>query len=187
MARRFSSSLLLWPRLVQRLRSRQLELLRRLQALGAEVLVASDSVAGWFHDATVARLITAGITTLGALQEKLATGRRCYAALPTVVGRAKAQRIASHLATHATRMARQQPSPSLTHRRLDRPAASSATPPLVVAAPALAALSSLACGEKAPACCCGSCPAVYPMRGTARPEFKRGHDHPLNVLIQDSA
>lgn len=48
----------------QRLRERQLELLRRLQSLAAETPLASDLVAGWFDEALAAKLVTAGILTL---------------------------------------------------------------------------------------------------------------------------
>jgi hypothetical protein len=82
----------------ERLRERQLQLLQRLQQLAAETPLESDLVAGWFDDATATKLITAGMTTLGELQEKIAIGGRWYSALPAV-GRAKAARIWAHLAT----------------------------------------------------------------------------------------
>jgi len=82
----------------QRLRARQLELLARLQALAADTPQTSDLVDGWFDDATAGKLLTAGITTLGALQQRITTGGRWFQTLPAV-GRTKAARIASHLAT----------------------------------------------------------------------------------------
>ncbi|MDQ3061186.1 MAG: site-specific integrase [Pseudomonadota bacterium] len=81
----------------QRLRARQLALLRRLENLAAEVPLASDSVAGWFDDTTASKLITAGMSTLGELQAVMAIGGRWYRTLPAV-GPGKAQRIAAHLA-----------------------------------------------------------------------------------------
>ena len=82
----------------QRLRARQLELLRRLERLAAETPQRSDLVAGWFEEALAAKLVTAGLLTLGALNARIATGGRWFAALPAV-GVAKARRIERHLAT----------------------------------------------------------------------------------------
>jgi integrase len=82
----------------QRLRVRQLMLLRRLEGLAAETPQASDLVAGWFDEALAAKLITAGILTLGALNTRIAAGGRWFGALPAV-GIAKARRIERHLAT----------------------------------------------------------------------------------------
>ena len=58
----------------QRLRARQLELLRRLERLVAETPQASDLVAGWFDGALAAKLIIAGILTLGDLNARISTG-----------------------------------------------------------------------------------------------------------------
>ncbi len=82
----------------QRLRERQLALLRELERVAAEHPLASDLVSGWFDEASAAKLITAGLVTLAHLQARIHTGGRWYAALPGV-GRTKAQRIAAHLAT----------------------------------------------------------------------------------------
>ena len=82
----------------ERLRARQLELLARLQQFDAETPQQGDLVDGWFDPATAAKLITAGMTTLGELKLAITTGGRWYQALPAI-GRAKATRIASHLAT----------------------------------------------------------------------------------------
>ena len=82
----------------QRLRERQLELLRRLEGLAAETPQPSDLVAGWFEEALAAKLVTAGLLTLGALNARIAAGGRWFAALPAV-GIAKARRIERHLAT----------------------------------------------------------------------------------------
>ena len=82
----------------QRLRERQLELLRRLEGLAAETPQPGDLVAGWFEEALAAKLITAGLLTLGALNARISAGGRWFAALPAV-GIAKARRIERHLAT----------------------------------------------------------------------------------------
>lgn len=82
----------------ERLRERQLDLIRKIQGLAAEQPLASDLLSGWFDDATAARLIGAGLTTLGELSAKVAAGARWYSALPAI-GQAKASRIEAHLAT----------------------------------------------------------------------------------------
>ena len=82
----------------QRLRERQLALLRRLEGLAAETPQPSDLVAGWFEEALAAKLVTAGLLTLGALNARIAVGGRWFASLPAV-GLAKARRIERHLAT----------------------------------------------------------------------------------------
>ena len=82
----------------QRLRTRQLALLHRLEALAAEQPQDSDLVMGWFDDRTADKLTAAGIISLGELNTRIATGGRWYRTLPAV-GEAKARRIAQHLAT----------------------------------------------------------------------------------------
>ncbi|MDB5931518.1 MAG: phage integrase family protein, partial [Polaromonas sp.] len=82
----------------QRLRQRQLELLRRLEGLAAETPQPSDLVAGWFDDTTAQRLITAGILTLGALGSRIAAGGVWWRSL-SAIGVAKARRLERHLAT----------------------------------------------------------------------------------------
>ncbi|MBH2044148.1 MAG: tyrosine-type recombinase/integrase [Comamonadaceae bacterium] len=93
----------------QRLRERQLALLRRLEGLAAETPQPGDSVAGWFEEALAAKLVTAGILTLGDLNTRICTGGRWFAPLPAV-GSAKARRIERHL---ATLLPRQAPPPRL--------------------------------------------------------------------------
>ncbi|CAM3604678.1 tyrosine-type recombinase/integrase [Polaromonas hydrogenivorans] len=88
----------------QRLRERQLALLRRLEGLAAETPQPSDLVAGWFEEALAAKLTTAGLLTLGDLNARISTGGRWFAALPAV-GVAKARRIERHLATLLPRQA----------------------------------------------------------------------------------
>ena len=82
----------------QRLRDRQLALLRQLEALAAEQPRSTDLVSGWFDDVTATKLMAAGWTTLGELNAKVSTGGRWYSTLPAI-GQAKARRLASHLAT----------------------------------------------------------------------------------------
>ena len=82
----------------QRLRERQLALLRRLERLAAETPLASDLVSGWFDDATADKLVAAGIVSLGDLGRRIAAGGRWYRTLPAI-GKAKAQRMAHHLDT----------------------------------------------------------------------------------------
>ena len=82
----------------QRLRERQLALLRRLEGLAAETPQPGDLVAGWFEEALAAKLVTAGLLTLGALNARISAGGRWFAALPAV-GIAKARRVERHLAT----------------------------------------------------------------------------------------
>ena len=89
----------------QRLRERQLELLRCLEALAAETPQASDLVTGWFDKALAAKLIIAGILTLGDLDARISIGGRWFGTLPAV-GIAKARRIEHHLATLLPREAR---------------------------------------------------------------------------------
>ena len=82
----------------QRLRQRQLELLRRLEGLAAETPQPTDLVAGWFDETTAQRLITAGILTLRALGSHIAAGGVWWRQLPAI-GMAKARRLERHLAT----------------------------------------------------------------------------------------
>ena len=82
----------------QRLRERQLALLRRLERLAAETPQPSDLVAGWFDEALAGKLVTAGLLTLGALNARISAGGVWWRALPAV-GVAKARRIERHLAT----------------------------------------------------------------------------------------
>ena len=82
----------------QRLRERQLALLRSLEGVAAETPQPSDLVAGWFDEALAAKLVTAGLLTLGALNARISAGGRWFATLPAV-GIAKARRIERHLAT----------------------------------------------------------------------------------------
>ena len=82
----------------QRLRRKQLDVLRTLETHYAEQPQASDMVTGWYDERTAAKLIGAGYINLGQLQQAIRTGGRWYANLAGI-GRAKAQRIAAHLLT----------------------------------------------------------------------------------------
>ena len=81
-----------------RLRERQLVLLQRLEGVATVQPQPGDLVGGWFDDRTADKLTAAGIISLGELQTRITAGGRWYRTLPAV-GKAKAQRIAQHLAT----------------------------------------------------------------------------------------
>ncbi len=81
-----------------RLRQRQLDLLRQLEGLAAEVPSPFDLVSGWFDDLTAGKLISAGMVNLGDLNTRVSQGGRWYSGLPGV-GQTKAARIAAHLGT----------------------------------------------------------------------------------------
>lgn len=79
-----------------RLRVRQMDLLRRLEALAAQRPEPSDLVSGWFDDVTARRLLGAGIDTLGQLHERIHVGGQWFSTMPGV-GASKAERIAMFL------------------------------------------------------------------------------------------
>ena len=60
----------------QRLRERQLALLRRLERLAAETPQLSDLVAGWFDEILTVKLVTLGFLTLGELKARIAADGR---------------------------------------------------------------------------------------------------------------
>lgn len=82
----------------QRLRERQLTLLRQLEGSDAEQPLPGHRVDGWFEERTAAKLIDAGWVNLGQLAQAVAVGGRWFAPLPGI-GKGKAQRIAAHLHT----------------------------------------------------------------------------------------
>ena len=82
----------------QRLRRKQLDMLRTLETHYAEQPQASDMVSGWYDERTATKLIGAGYLNLEQLQQAIRTGGRWYAGLAGI-GRTKAQRIAAHLQT----------------------------------------------------------------------------------------
>lgn len=79
-----------------RLRERQLDLLRRLEGLCAELPSAEDLLHGWYDDITAGKLISAGIINLGQLHDVICRGGRWFSCLPGV-GVKKAERIKSFL------------------------------------------------------------------------------------------
>ncbi|MDP2368782.1 phage integrase family protein [Rhodoferax sp.] len=81
-----------------RLRERQLALIRKLEALAAEMPSPTDLITGWFDDATAMKLLGAGMVTLGDLNRRVSDGGRWYRTLPAI-GASKAHRIEAYLAT----------------------------------------------------------------------------------------
>ena len=90
-----------------KLRERQLDLIRKIELLEAEIPQAKDLVAGWFDDVTSKKMVGAGILNLGQLNTKVSAGGRWFSAMPGI-GETKARRIESHLATLLPREARVQ-------------------------------------------------------------------------------
>lgn len=82
----------------QRLRERQIALLKELQQLAAETPLATDRIDGWFDPVTARRLEQAGLLLLGDLQRRVALGGHWWRGLPAI-GKTKAARLAHHLAT----------------------------------------------------------------------------------------
>lgn len=81
-----------------RLRERQTDLLKTLQALAAEHPQPHDLIAGWFDDVTTQKLVSAGMLTLNDLSQRIHAGGRWYSTLPAI-GATKALRIERHLGT----------------------------------------------------------------------------------------
>jgi site-specific recombinase XerD len=79
----------------EKLRARQLQVLKTLEGVAAETPLSSDLVSGWFDDLTATKLISAGMVTLADLGARIAVGGRWYSALPAV-GHTKALRIKHH-------------------------------------------------------------------------------------------
>ena len=92
----------------ERLRRRQIELLRSLESAVAEAPSPSDFVGGWFDEALARKLDLAGIRTLGELNSRVSAGGAWYRPLPAV-GKAKAQRIEAFLRTLLPREAQALP------------------------------------------------------------------------------
>lgn len=80
------------------LQDRQLKLLYKIENQSAETPKSTDLVSDWFDSLISAKIISAGMITLGELNARVSIGGRWYAALPGV-GEAKAQRIEAHLST----------------------------------------------------------------------------------------
>ena len=81
-----------------KLRTKQMDMLRRLERSDAQHPRPTDLVSDWFDDITAKRLITAGHNTLQDLASRIAVGGQWYRSMPGI-GVAKADRIASHLLT----------------------------------------------------------------------------------------
>ena len=79
-----------------RLRTRQLELLKSLQAYTVQAPQPGDPVGGWFDEATAERLARGGMPLIGDLQAAVARGGRWWAVVP-LVGPQKARRIEAFL------------------------------------------------------------------------------------------
>jgi site-specific recombinase XerD len=92
----------------ERLRKRQIELLRSLESAVAEAPSPSDFVGGWFDAALARKLDLAGFHTLGELNARVSAGGAWYKSLPAV-GKAKAQRIEAFLRTLLPREAQALP------------------------------------------------------------------------------
>ena len=92
----------------ERLRKRQIELLRALESAVAEAPGPSDFVGGWFDEALARKLDLAGLRTLGELNARVSAGGAWYKTLPAV-GKAKAQRIEAFLRTLLPREAQALP------------------------------------------------------------------------------
>ena len=92
----------------ERLRKRQIELLRSLESAVAEAPSPTDFVGGWFDEALARKLDLAGFHTLGELNARVSAGGAWYKSLPAV-GKAKAQRIEAFLRTLLPREAQALP------------------------------------------------------------------------------
>jgi len=109
----------------QRLRERQLQLIRQLEGAVAETPKAADMVDGWFEESIAKRMISADILNLGELAKVVARGGRWYRAMPGI-GKTKAQRIEHHLWTLLDRASVPQdrvfalPAPSAQLQVIDR-------------------------------------------------------------------
>ena len=119
------------------LRQRQLDLIKRLEKQAAEAPSPNDLVTGWFDEVVAKRLLGAGLTTLADLNQKITTGGRWYRTLPTI-GEAKAERIATHLATLLPRAIRPARALFVLSGTPNLFAAASPTPQRLLGAPALA-------------------------------------------------
>jgi len=82
----------------QRLRERQLALLKALEQAAAETPQPTDPINGWFDPVTARRLQDAGLLLLSDLLDRIAAGGHWWRGLPAI-GQTKAQRICSYLHT----------------------------------------------------------------------------------------
>jgi len=81
----------------EKLRERQLALLRRLEASSAVTPALSDRLDHWFDPVTAGRLQASGLLLLQDLQQRIAQGGRWWRGI-TAVGETKAARLATFLA-----------------------------------------------------------------------------------------
>lgn len=81
-----------------RLRQRQIDLLRRLEHAESHPPRPTDLVSDWFDEVIARRLIWAGHNTLADLSRVIAAGGKWFRTMPGV-GEAKARRISAHLLT----------------------------------------------------------------------------------------
>ena len=81
-----------------RMRQRQVEMLRRLENTSCERPSPSDLVSDWFDDVSARKLIGAGHNTLQDLARVIAAGGPWFRTMPGV-GQTKARRISAHLQT----------------------------------------------------------------------------------------
>ncbi len=81
-----------------RLRQRQIDLLRRLEHAESHPPRPTDLVSDWFDEVTASRLIWAGHNTLADLARVIAVGGKWFRTMPGV-GETKARRISAHLLT----------------------------------------------------------------------------------------
>ncbi|WP_325652764.1 tyrosine-type recombinase/integrase [Ideonella sp.] len=82
----------------QRLRERQLQLLRELELAAGETPLPADPLDAWLEPQMAKRLRGVGLMTLGDLATRIAQGGRWWRGLPSI-GELKAQRLAQHLSS----------------------------------------------------------------------------------------
>lgn len=81
----------------ERLRERQLGLLRRLESSSAVVPAMSDRIDSWFDPVTAARLQASGVLLLQDLHQRITQGGRWWRSI-AAIGQTKAARLAAFLA-----------------------------------------------------------------------------------------
>jgi integrase len=81
-----------------RLRQRQLAVLRALETTVAQPAQSGDPVDGWLPPALAEQLVAAGVLTLAELQQRIERGGRWWRPMLRAYGPVKAQRLAQHLA-----------------------------------------------------------------------------------------
>lgn len=104
-----------------RLRQRQLAVLRALETAAAQPAQPGDPVDGWLPPALAEQLMAAGVLTLAQLQQRIDRGGRWWRGVLRAYGPVKAQRLVQHLALLMARSG-----------RLEGPSRASAAPAAVV-------------------------------------------------------